>query len=261
MRAMKPMMLLCVVGALLAGGCASVRVTTNLKPESDPALKSPAGQFYVAGLKFTGVDGPDVRYSKEYLDTYQARLLPLVRSECIARYPLLFAQDSTKSIPLWVEVNERITFHKGKMLAWMFGTLTLVPIVFPAPMVQLERDIDVTVGLWNGRDGMGSGTMRKDFHRDEHAWMTLLTPLALITIPGESDFPKTSTAFNMSRFMYDDVPQVAQQVATALAKLVVTQDSAYWTAQPREQVTPGVPSALPALPTVLPPPAETAAPF
>ena len=42
-RGMKSLMLLCVAVPLLVSGCMSARVTTSLKPETNPELKSPAG--------------------------------------------------------------------------------------------------------------------------------------------------------------------------------------------------------------------------
>lgn len=264
MHAMKHVIFLCVAGVLLTSGCASTRVVTDLKPESDPALKSPAGQFYVAGLKYGDAEGSDGPRTAEWNANYGKRLLPLVRNECIARYPLLFAQDSANSIPLWLEVSGKRTQHQGKFIAWMLGTLYLSPLIFPTPMIQDDRDIGVTVGLWNGHDGMGSGTIRREFRREEHAWFTIYTPWGLMKMSGESDFPKVSKVMSNGRDI-DSVPQVAQQIATAIAKLIAPKDPAFWTAPAQEPATPaqgqGATGALPALPTALPLPTEPAAPF
>lgn len=258
MQSIKTLFLLCMTGTLLASGCASVRVKTNLMPETDATLHSPTGRFYIAGLQYA-VDGVDSGSTKSLpIDAaYEKRLFRLVRQECLARYPLLFTKDQTDSIPLWIEVEDSITSKDGKTLAWILCTATIVGTVFPAPS-EIDRDLVITVGVWNGKDGIGSAGTSKDFQREQHFWLSLLTPLGLISIPGESDFPKESEAFNMGRFAYDDVPQVAQQVATAVAKLVAAQDADYWTAQPRQYESPAQSATTPA---ALPAPTETVAPF
>lgn len=255
---MKPLMLLCVATTLLASGCASVRVKTDLMPEADASLQSPAGRFHIAGLQYS-VDGvASGSASALPIDAaYEKRLSRLVREECPSRYPLLFTKDQADSIPLWIEVEDSITSKDGKTIAWILCTATIVGTVFPVPM-EIDRDLEIAVGSWDGRDGIANVPTRKGFQRAQHIWGSLLTPLGLISIPGESDFPKKSEAFNMGRFAYDDVPQVAQQVATAVAKLVVTKDADFWTVQPRQYGSPVQP-AIP--PVAVPLPMETVAPF
>ncbi|MDD3276029.1 MAG: hypothetical protein PHP93_03150, partial [Kiritimatiellales bacterium] len=229
---------------------------------TNTTLQSPAGRFYVAGLNYV-VDGVDADASAWPMDAvYKKNLLHLVRKESLALYPRLFTNDQTAgSVPLWVEVEDSITSKDGKTLAWMLCTLTLVGTVFPVPM-EIDRDMDVSVSPWNGRDGRGSEPVQVNFKREQHMWGSILSPLGLISIPGESDFPKVSEAFNMSRFAYDDAPQVAQQVATAVAKMVITKDSAYWTAPSRWTGSPASPGIIPATALeALPLPTQTVAPF
>lgn len=263
MRAINRFFVLALVSAaatLLAGGCMAVNTTTNLLPESDPTLKSPAGQFYVAGLSYGQPESEDNPYTKDALEAYQRKLQPLVRKECVARFPLLFIEESDTAIPIWIDVNETVDPHNGKVLAWMLGTLTIAPGILPAPMVHFDRDIRVAVGVWNGIDGMAGKGPRQGFQRTQRGWCTLLTPLGLIPCPGKSDLPKASEAFNMGLFGYNDVPTVAQQVATVAARLVVTKDTAYWTTRHREPV-PSITAQTSEAPTALPPPKANALPF
>jgi hypothetical protein len=252
---------LCAAGILLSCGCASVRVKTDLKPEADPKLASSAGKFYIAGLSYN-CDAGYVHESPPPMDVaYEKNLLRPLRKECSARYPLLFSEASESAIPLFVTVEEEFKQSEFKTIAWMLGTLMIVPMILPAPFVDMDRDITVSAGVWNGTDSKGSGTVRSSFHRKHILWGTVLTPLALIPIPGESDFPKESSVFCMSRGGFDDIPQVAQQTATALAKMVVTKDAAYWTAQPRWTGSPASLSNPAPMSAPLPLPTQTVAPF
>ena len=258
-RGMKSvMLLLCALGPLLVSGCMSQRVTTNFKPETDPELKSPAGQFYVAGLKY-GWAMSNGEINKEVVAKAEERLLPLVRQECSARYPGLFIQEaSAGSIPLGVEVNCTTTMHSGKTIAWMLCTADICGTIFPAPG-DTDQDFNVKAGLWNGRDGIGGVPLQNGFRREEHVWVSVFSPAALITIPGESDFPKVSgTIFGIQGQMEASYQQTAQQVATALAHLVATKEPGFWVVPAGRETTSATLSSLPA---TLPPPGESTAPF
>jgi hypothetical protein len=256
---MKPVMLLCVVGPLLVSGCMSQRVTTNLKPETNAELKSPAGQFYVAGLKYAWAM-PNGAMDKELVAKAEQHLLPLVRKECTSRYPALFMDDASSSaIPLAVELNCTTTMHQGKTIAWMLCTLDICGTILPAPG-DTDEDFDVKVGVWNGRDGIGGVPLKNSFQRQEHVWVSVFSPAALITIPGESDFPKMSgTVFGIQEQMELSYQQTAQQVATALAQLVATKEPGFWVVPVGNGNSPTALSSAPT--TTLPPPTESAAPF
>jgi hypothetical protein len=259
-RSMKSVMFLCVVGPLLLSGCMSARVTTNLKPGTDPELKSPAGQFYVAGLKYKYADAnQQVQMDQTTIADAERRLLPLVRKESASRYPALFVNEaSSSSIPLGVEVNCTITQHNGKMVAWMLCTVDICGTILPVPG-DYDEDFDVKAGIWNGRDGIAGVPLQNSFRREDHMWVSVFSPAALITIPGESDFPKMSgTIFGIQSQMETGYQQTAQQVATALAQLVATKEPGFWVVPAGSESSP---AALPSVPTTLPPPAEQGTPF
>lgn len=258
----KLLLLLCLAGTVLCSGCSSVRVKTDFLPETNSTLKSAAGMFYIAGLKYDCDDGYENQTLSAMDIAYEKKLLRLLRKECPARYPLLFSADESSAIPLFVTFEEECSQNNFKIVAWMLGTLTIVPMILPAPFIDVDRNISVSVGAWNGTDSKGSETVRSVFHRKQIGWGTVLTPLGLIPVPGESDFPKESEAFNMSRYAYDDIPQVAPQVATALAKIVAVKEPEFWTAPPRSVQQPGYsPAGSASAPSVLTLPSETAAPF
>jgi hypothetical protein len=255
MRGTKWVMLLCAAGALLVSGCMSARVTTNLQPKADAELRSSAGRFYVAGLKYANAN-PQV--DRKQLADFEQRVLPHLRKECSTRYPALFADDASGAIPLGVEVRNKTTMHNGETMAWMYGTVLLCGLIFPAPGTT-DEDFDVTAGVWNGRDGAHATTVRTSFRRENHVWVSLLTPSALITIPGKSDFPKVSgTLFGIQQQMDLYYQQIAPQIATALAQPVAAKEPEYWAAPASRDSIPGSQQSVP---PALPPPAEQPAPF
>jgi hypothetical protein len=257
----KSLIFLCALGPLLASGCMSARVTTNLKPEANPDLKSPAGRFYVAGLKYKYADAnPRIPIDQKTMDDAERRLLPLVNKECASRYPALFVDGaSSGSIPLGVEVNCTTTQHTGKSVAWMLCTLDICGLILPCPG-GVDEDFDVKAGVSNGRGGVGGAPLQKSFRREDHFWVSVMTPSALIHMPGESDFPKFSgTVFNIQEQMETSYQQTAQQVATALAQLVATKEPEFWVVPVGSESSPATLSSTPT--TTLPPPAEPATPF
>lgn len=257
-----PLVMLGVAGLFLCSGCASFRVITDLKPEADANLQSPAGRFYIAGVKYTvgGDDAVERNKTTDDIDAaYERQLLKLLRKECLSRYPLLFTKDSTDSVPLWIKVDDSGA-SDDHVPIWMLCTVCICPIILPMP-VDWERDLIVTVGRGDSYSDINNIVDKKGFHRDEHGWMCF-NPLGLISFPGESDFPKVSAAFAMGRYAYNDVPQVAQQVATATAKLISTKDPAFWTTQPRlNNSSIGLPTRTGDAPGVQPLPSDTVAPF
>ena len=274
------MILPSVVAAFVGSGCVSSRVVTDLKPERNVELKAVAGPFYVAGLKYASTipHAPQNQQADQNMAEIERQLLPLVRHACASRYPALFSDEPGKAIPVGVEVDDTITdTHQSKTLAWLLGTLDICGAIFPCPGQQ-DDEFAVKTGVWTGDAKLRGAAPQITFHREMHFWLTLFTPLGLITIPGESDFPKTSgTIFDIQGLQNDYCQQIAQQLATVLAKQVTTRDAAYWTAQPLEPY-PSVPAAqplappypyapassptVPAAPAVpLPIPAQTPAPF
>jgi len=256
-------LLMCgVVGILFFSGCASYRVLTNLKPEADPALQSPAGRFYIAGIKY--INNSDI--TPMFDQAYEKDLLLLVRKECLARYPALFERSAAGGVPIWIDISDSNSASDDTII-WMLCTVLITPMILPMP-AQMDRTISVDVGVWNGTDSIAGMKLRKEFRREEHAW-TSLTPLALFPIPGESDLPKKSEVIDASgakpfknNVGYYDAPQVAQQVATAIAKLVATKEPEFWTAQPRlNNSSIGLPTRTGETPVAPPIPTDSVTPF
>jgi hypothetical protein len=253
---------LCMVGSLLVGACASSRIVTDMKPAKNAELKSPAGTFHVADLKLNLIlDDPSPQTTETY-KKYQRMLLPLLRKECVERYPALFANDSASSIPLSLTADYTSTSHDFKTKCWMLCTLTIVGLILPCPD-QRDEDFILKMGVWTGREDRQAALLQKKFRREFHGWVSILTPLALIPIPGESDLPKASASLlNIHQGEKIYLQQLASQLATALAETIAAKDPEFWTSQPRMNNPPiFTPTRPNDTPGVIPLPFEPITPF
>jgi hypothetical protein len=251
-----------VLGSLLVSGCASSRMLTDMKPAQNAELKSPAGTFYVADLKFILLlDDPSPQVTETY-KKYQRMLLPLLKKECVERYPALFSNEPQSSIPLTVTAETTSTSHDSKTMCWMFGTLMIVGLILPCPD-QRDEDITLKTGIWTGRENLQTPMLQKNFRREIHGWVSLLTPLGLIEFPGESDLPKASASlFNIHAGEQIYLQQLASQLATALAETITAKDTEFWKSQPLSGPSSTLSPALPVNPPVaLPLPTDPVAPF
>lgn len=227
----KAIKLLSLALVMVLNSCMSGRMTTDLKPEANLELKSPAGKFYIEGITYDNHIPEEQQ--KHAISDFNDSILPLVRKECIARYPGLFSGDSSSAIPLWVDVDHVTTNNDGKTLTWMFCSLMLCGLIFPLPGEYQEK-FDVKTGIWNGQEGIKGAFVQKNFQKDSYFWVSIVTPLALITIPGESDLPKESdTILNMHAQIEAYEILNAQQISTAIAKSVAEKDLIFWSARPQ----------------------------
>jgi hypothetical protein len=176
----------------------------------------------------------------------------------------LFTEEEKLAIPLYVTLTDAIELHQPRRVVWMLCTLMITPVILPMPSM-VEHDLTVSVSASKVTAGEGSTEDRKKFHREVHAWETALTPLGLITVPGESDFPKESRAGDfepiLMRWSYD-YEQVAQQMATALAKVIVSKELDFWkdALRPAQKQGPSATGATDA-PAASPVPTDSPTPF
>lgn len=264
MRARMILALLGATAAFITAGCMSGRTTTNLVPKSDPALKSPAGMFCINEVNLRYIT-PNQQPSLDMVSNPSQRILPKLRQECRERYPSLFADESSSTFPLALDITITVTQHPGKTVGWMLGTCLLSSVIFPCPG-QTDEAFCVKVGAWGSRDFHIENSFQAEFQRENHGWVSLLTPMALITIPGKSDLPKTKgTIFAINSWEEEYLRQTAQQLATAVAQATASKDAAFWASLPRQRYAePAVTSftsVTEGAPTVLQPPGGATSPF
>ncbi|HBM16510.1 MAG TPA: hypothetical protein DD381_09255 [Lentisphaeria bacterium] len=231
MELMKSMKLFSVLGIstlFLLNGCYSGKLNSNIKPQENPKLNSPAGKFYVEGISYTN----DLKNKREgeYMKDFDKRILPLVRKESVSRYPELFTDDSSDAIPLWVDINQNTNIHTTKTTLWMLCTVMICGLILPLPS-DTSENIAIKTGIWNGYNGIKGSSLNKELKIESEAWISLLTPSALISVPGESDFPKKSGTMMFGTKNITDYYEsiIAQLIVTTLAGTITEKDPSFWT--------------------------------
>lgn len=264
---LKLVRLLCLAGVITISGCMSARMTTNLKPSSDPKLKSAAGKFYIEGIKYTSISNSQPRedkpaLAKSYENDFRNQLLSSMHKECVARYPGLFSAEPASAIPLRVDVKHMSNTDSSQVPVKMFCTLLLCGTILPLS-AETDEKIELNIGIDDGRENIAGKGIKKSFDRKTEVWVSVLLPTALITIPGESDFPKISgTILGIDKQITEGARITAQQIVTAVAETIVTKDAAYWKTAPPRIKTPVLSSAPSTVASMqVTPASETSEPF
>jgi hypothetical protein len=227
----KSFSLLILTGTLFLSGCTTYyRVVSDPELGSDPNLKSTAGIFYLAELKLKS-NGTDPQATVVDMDSQQ-RFLPMLRKECQKRYPALFSETATGSIPLLIEVATiKFAMSRPKLQGFMYS-------------YETEEESLVRVSVWTGRKDLRGEVIETKMRREEHTrkW--------------------TSLNVNVQALVDIELQKRAPQGATIIAQLIAAKDPAFWTAQPRwadlSNTQPGSPGGQP---SALPPLETTVTPF
>lgn len=170
-----------LVANLLGGGCASSRIHVTpavqqvTVPENNPTC------YTLNDVRlFTSAPMP-----REWAErSFGARFARLAAE----RYPALF-QRTAGAVPLSVQVSVRQEIDQGAALGVYICTLCIVGGIFPS--VPWETEWQVSVQVSDARGALATVPVVKAVDR---GWWTVLTPMGLMEIPGESDVPKVSAA-------------------------------------------------------------------
>lgn len=217
---MIPVLLYCGLGFLLltGSGCVSGRTITTLKPASEPGLSVPDSRFYIADLNYTLPATP-------YSEKQQKRISEEFKKECLSAYPKLFTDSPDGAVPLSVTISQTNKVYLGKTMCWMYGTLLISGVILPCPG-QMDEAYEINVSVRGNNQTLLCTT--NGFRNEYHTWCSLLTPAALMEIPGESDFPKISgSLFNMKPLEDDYYNTISRQLASAVAHAVVGSGSEF----------------------------------
>jgi len=144
-------------------GCGSVRYVSTLKPSGDKNLVMADVKFSI--LNPDGKDGALAASAREI-------------------YPKVFTDDWT-GVPVVVKIDSKTDSSMG-LSAFLTGFCTLGTIPIPG-----TDSIKYTVetSLINNR-GERVPAGKTSFEFDKVMWMTVLSPLGLIPVPGISDLPR-----------------------------------------------------------------------
>ncbi|TES88543.1 MAG: hypothetical protein E3J94_07835 [Desulfobacteraceae bacterium] len=169
---------------LLCNSCMSVRYVSTIKP--------PAEMRYHSGVRFNIVKSnfsygkPAVRFQ------LNQRLAPNMLMETAKElYPDLFSREHA-ALP--VKIRGHIKFSRNLLLliALEVATLAIVYGVFPGPMFETY-----SFSLQTQVEDQFSGTIFAsafdEFKTKTVGWISLLTPLGLLPIPGKTEEPRDNT--------------------------------------------------------------------
>ncbi len=161
---------------LLLAGCMSARGTSTLKEVPDAAQRLAGLQFRVAAVE----DGPaNTPVGVQGLQQLMSK-----------GYPQLFSDD-LESIPL--VVRQKTETDSNSIGAFIGGFFTLGTLPVPT-YTGFAREVGVTP--WSGAGAVLPESVIRYTRRD-HIWVTVLSPLALIPMPGRSDMERdTATALS-----------------------------------------------------------------
>ncbi len=186
--------LLAVLFAAVCGGCCSGRIVVKGRPEVHTPEKI-ARMYKVEKVSLC---------CRQCLQALRAKTLSepcthvvwwthqdfeyAFREKLVARHPQLFGDDP-KASPLSVEV---VIDRKDKIAGTLITevlTLTISPSILPSYPITSLFELDLCVRDDSGETLYGTAATVKG---QEKTWVTFLTPLGLISIPGPSDVPKKS---------------------------------------------------------------------
>ena len=197
---------LCLIGLT---GCLSMRTTSTL--EADPRAEAT-----LAGLKFRIAS-----VMAEGKDTHTSDTAEKLQSALQKHYPALF-NDDVDAIPLAVRMKSTTESSFGPFFLGMILTGTTIP--FPGHE-GFRMELEVTP--WSAGGAIQSAATIS-YTRRNHAWMTVLSPLGLLPMPGRSDIerltfsgvvnPQAEGAYSLKQAAFSE-ENLRKAVLTAVAHL------------------------------------------
>lgn len=241
MAANNPLIRLCVAASLFAGGCASNKI--GVLPAAKPVLVPETNSaFYMIQKVDVSFSAAPPEWQSGIFSGRFARL-------AAERHPGLF-RNSAEATPIAVRIEVRQSAHDGVALVAFMGTLGILGGVLPSLPWSTEWQVQMQV-----QDLRGAPLFSTGIEAEHRGWWSLVSPLGLIPIPGESDVPKVSTFVTGGPGI---VPEpfrdyVAECLADHLAAELLKQDFSLLPSQPFTAPSGQIPTSLP-LPTGTPAP-------
>ena len=167
------------------GGCASSGILMNppVSKAMVPAESQPHYRVQNVSIAYDDADMPV--QAPEWKDGAFSRKFASLAAE---RYPGLFRNEAG-AVPIDVRVDVAQEVHQGAALGVYLCTLCIVGGIFPSVTWSTEWQIHV-----RAEDVRGGAILSTNVQATDRGWWTILTPMGLITCPGESDAPKVSSA-------------------------------------------------------------------
>jgi hypothetical protein len=168
-----------ILAVMVMAGCASQRVASTMKITGDSGLELGRARFYIVDYAdvFDG-GSPPVTEEKHRLTAQR------LQERAKVLYPRVFTDDWA-ALP--VSVKAKIKHDSsGLQRAAIIGGFTLG--LFPIPGTSVTSHEVIT----SVRDARGDNMAdtQVNFDTEFGMWVTLLTPLGSLPVPGESDLPR-----------------------------------------------------------------------
>ena len=174
--------LLILTGVIvLLGGCVSAKYTTTSPSQPSPTWEHPV-RFRIAGVSVVG--DRRMGYGDAVIESATFFTAQRISEAAARRYPDLFA-ESSDALP----VRVRLEISHSDSTAWssllMACSVTVFGSVLPLPSSARERiacSVEVIDPLYAG-SSRGDG---RQFDVRMTEWVSLLTPLGLLPVPGQA---------------------------------------------------------------------------
>jgi hypothetical protein len=223
-----------ILVVLILSGCGSVRYSSTLQPSGDKELRF--GQARFSLIDFSTV------YDKKNLGA-ETRMKNIDQDLVVTRaktlYPNLFTDDWT-GLPLMVKTDV-VYDDTSSVTSAVLSALTVGIIPFPG-----VTKLSFTVAT-NARDALGDSLTDKDvkFVLEEGLWVSLLSPLGCIPVPGRADLPRdaillfiplTKDAYSKTKLPYFTADCIVEAMVQALRSVEPARiETAYQARQSRLQ--------------------------
>lgn len=202
--------------ALLATGCMSAKYATNIQYQRDaeavlkefrfsiksvdfvmPSRKGSCQMFPSTPEYLATLDQDMIKNMAEKWSWNDDRWTEEMRAIAVQRYPKLFA-TSSDALPVMVRIQAAHANSDVATIGMIFGSLTLMSMVFPLPVWEQGR-LEVSCELVLDREMMHTPLATVAVERRDMYWVTILTPFALIPVPGAADDRHTETVLAILR--------------------------------------------------------------
>lgn len=199
---------------VLCCGCASTRFTSSIHKQ--PAQEKCSLKFRIAKVNFPEYGQrrpPNIIFKMTNKSSESMKQYLIQISE--ERYPNLFSSGGGE-IPLEVSVRCMDYRTSWESLLLEIGTAGILGGILPLP-IYCKGDLDVDVKVMMSDQPMHK-LGRTRFSRKNYTWVTILTPIGLLPIPGESEKPKCYS-FTTSNFSYElNMENIVDAIVKVLAE-------------------------------------------
>ncbi len=204
-----------LVGIVLSG-CSSARLTTSLKKQDFNNNEGIKLNIRKVHLIYDGLGGEFAQGNMRSMMTPD-----LLMASAQNHYPELF-DPNEDSLPVDLSIKIKYSSSVFATLFLEFGTLTAIGSILPAPIFN-KTNLDLNVSV---QDEYSKNLVQDSVTIEQKSavWLTILTPLALIPIPGKSDIPKISEVGGNAKYAKAIQKTLKEAILNGIVKAIKSGD-------------------------------------